>query len=217
MTQINLAPPTFSNSNRPLSAISTATTIRERSPIPISNPSTDTHHHLSLLPTDDYETRLKLIDENRAKLVGSPLPISIDSNIIPLPLEQDKPLDNQVVLEFLLASSSRPSSLRLILNFQTRSKVEEVKDGIRSNWPTDWSEEESVPKRADQIRLLFLGRFLNDWESLDSLRLAKGSPTIMHLVVKSIDSEPRSSKNGRRTKSDCCSSETTRVTCCTIF
>lgn len=117
---------------RPLSAISTTTTILERSSSP--TPS------LSPASAEDYERRLKLVDENRAKLAGSPAlgPAFLDLPSAPSP-SPSRPTGspaNETVLEFLLASSSNPIPHRLVLGFKARSKVEEVKESIRSHWPT---------------------------------------------------------------------------------
>lgn len=169
----NLVPPPTSHSSflRPSSAISTSTTIIDHEINPsfgfqLYNPASvpsSTHPPSGLTPqrisinVDDYEHRLKLVNDNRAKLTdqfssslhpvieshltpqSSPsLPLSFDSVLHPSSISNSDLLD-LIQLEFLLASSSNPNPLRLTLDFKPSSKVSEVKDSIRSHWPNSLS------------------------------------------------------------------------------
>lgn len=203
-TTLSPAPPPVSfRQRRPTSAISTTSTIIDQT----STPSTSLHQSTPQ-STADYEHRLKLIDENRSKLnlqEISSTPDLVINNRRRVTFDDDHPR-RPIKIEFLLASSSKPDLNRLNLSFDPHSKALDIKHRIRSQWPIGWSTEGITPKRPDEIRLLFLGRFLNDSETLDSLRLASGSPTIMHLLLRPTNPDPQVTKEGdyKFIKWNCC-------------
>ncbi|KAH9822185.1 hypothetical protein DFH28DRAFT_1078503 [Melampsora americana] len=221
---------------RPNSAISTSSTIIDHS----SPSTTTTHHHhhpttsihQSLIQsTADYEHKLKLIDQNRSKLNLEESSSTFDllSSIhqrrrITFDDDHHHPHHSlrPIKIEFLLASSSKPNLIRLNLSFNSHSKALDIKHRIKSQWPIGWTTEGLTPKRADEIKLLFLGRFLNDSETLESLRLPSGSPTIMHLLIRPSPSDSQLTKEDRDhkfVKWNCCSSSETDQTpsrCCII-
>ncbi|GAA5865889.1 hypothetical protein JCM1840_006288 [Sporobolomyces johnsonii] len=68
--------------------------------------------------------------------------------------------------------------------------VREVRERVWSEWPEEWRSTEDAPPTAKALRLLYLGRFLEDSASLSSYGLkplsdAEG-PTIVHLHIRTL-------------------------------
>ncbi|EGG02936.1 uncharacterized protein MELLADRAFT_117452 [Melampsora larici-populina 98AG31] len=227
---LTIPAPVAFRQKRPTSAVSTTSTIIDQ---PHSIASTSLNQSL-LQTTADYEHRLKLIDENRSKLnlqdSHSSSDLILNRHHLPhqnsrrrVTFDDDHPV-RPIKIEFVFASSTKPNLNRLNLSFDSHSKALDIKHRIKSSWPTGWSTEGITPKGPDEIKLLFLGRFLNDSEALDSLRLANGSPTIMHLLLRPNNPDPQLTKewDHKFIKWNCCCTTTTSETdettsqCCII-
>ncbi|GAA5945396.1 hypothetical protein JCM1841_002883 [Sporobolomyces salmonicolor] len=68
--------------------------------------------------------------------------------------------------------------------------VREVRERVWREWPEEWHSTEDVPPTAKALRLLYLGRFLEDSALLSSYGLkpspdAEG-PTIVHLHIRTL-------------------------------
>ncbi|GAA5975589.1 hypothetical protein JCM21900_004794, partial [Sporobolomyces salmonicolor] len=88
-------------------------------------------------------------------------------------------------LVLLLASGKRRKYV-----VGSEETVGEVRERVWREWPQEWHSTEDVPPTAKALRLLYLGRFLEDSALLSSYGLkpspdAEG-PTIVHLHIRTL-------------------------------
>ena len=86
---------------------------------------------------------------------------------------------NQIDLTLLLISG-----LRHTFRFSENTTVAQVKSHVFEYWPKEWHETEMPPSSADALRLVYLGRFLDNDSTLEANRIQPGQSTIVHLVIK---------------------------------
>ncbi|GAA6024571.1 hypothetical protein JCM10207_008656 [Rhodosporidiobolus poonsookiae] len=93
-------------------------------------------------------------------------------------------------LELLLVSGQRRS-----YTFGTGNTVEEAKRQVWEDWPDEWQKSQPRPPTVQHLRLLYLGRFLDDDKPLSSYKLGPASassddgytgPVIVHLHIRSL-------------------------------
>jgi len=132
----------------------------------------------------------------------SPTPTSNDVGLTkPLTamlLDEQKKL---ILLECLLISGRRKR-----FEFDPSVEVRDVRHYVWRNWPQEWNED--CPNDIYRIRLLYLGRFLDDDVKLESLDLPIGIPTIVHLVLRPIEVDLNVTKAERKKSAGC--------SCCVI-
>ncbi|KAL1916651.1 uncharacterized protein VTP21DRAFT_5355 [Calcarisporiella thermophila] len=83
----------------------------------------------------------------------------------------------KVHLTLLLVSGLRHSFV-----FNSQATVWEVKREVYDSWPKEWQDEK--PISPNQLRLLYLGRFLDEHTTLESNRIYAGSSTVAHLTIR---------------------------------
>ncbi|KAI0703179.1 ubiquitin-related domain-containing protein [Earliella scabrosa] len=99
------------------------------------------------------------------------------------PTEEPIPQTPQVSLTFLLVSGRRRT-----MSFEPETTVGRVKELVWNAWPNDWQDER--PPAPSYLRILYLGKILQDDDSLDKLsfptQLSSASPssTIVHLSIR---------------------------------
>uniref|UniRef100_A0A8H7XLS1 Ubiquitin-like domain-containing protein n=1 Tax=Psilocybe cubensis TaxID=181762 RepID=A0A8H7XLS1_PSICU len=123
--------------------------------------------------------------------------LKVDSDSPALPEltmdEQPVPQTPQTYLTFLLISGKRRT-----MSFEPETAVGRVKELVWNSWPADWQDDR--PPAPSYLRVLYLGRMLQDDESLANLKLptytpqqpssssspsaAAPIPTIMHLSIR---------------------------------
>ncbi|KAM0750499.1 hypothetical protein T439DRAFT_326461 [Meredithblackwellia eburnea MCA 4105] len=86
-----------------------------------------------------------------------------------------------VTVEFLLVSGRRTK-----VEFGESATVDQVRVHLWKNWPAEWRGDENDPTSVDALRLLYLGRFLDDKETLKSVGIQPGPPTIIHLTIRTL-------------------------------
>ncbi|KAF7301106.1 Rad60-SLD-2 domain-containing protein [Mycena indigotica] len=111
--------------------------------------------------------------------------VDVDSDDDPTDVvEQQQPqpesLQPQTTLMFLLASGSRCTR-----SYELHTTIQTVKSTLWDSWPSDWPER---PPLSACLRILHLGRVLQDEEPLSKLGFPSGpetapSPTIVHLAI----------------------------------
>jgi hypothetical protein len=106
-----------------------------------------------------------------------------------LAMEEPVPQTPQTYLTFLLISGKRRT-----MSFEPSTTVCRVKELVWNSWPADWQDER--PPAPSYLRVLYLGRMLQDDETLTNLKLptftpTQGStsspgpvPTIVHLSIR---------------------------------
>ncbi|KAM5534725.1 hypothetical protein V8D89_011589 [Ganoderma adspersum] len=93
------------------------------------------------------------------------------------------PQTPQVSLTFLLVSGRRRS-----MTFEPEITVGRVKELVWNAWPNDWQDER--PPAPSYLRILYLGKILQDEDSLDKLSFPANVPsptaasTIVHLSIR---------------------------------
>ncbi|KAF7313357.1 Ubiquitin-like domain-containing protein [Mycena chlorophos] len=112
----------------------------------------------------------------------------------------------QTTLTFLLVSGRRRT-----MSFDPETTVGRVKELIWNAWPTEWSDER--PPAPAFLRVLYLGKILQDEETLAKLNLPSFTPsptdetpppppTIVHLAIRmhapAADDAPKKRKSTRR-------------------
>jgi len=108
----------------------------------------------------------------------------------PQTMSQTVPQMPQTYLTFLLISGRRRT-----MSFEPESPIGRVKELAWNSWPTEWQDER--PPAPSYLRVLYLGKMLQDDETLINLKLPTytpesptGSsssspiPTIMHLSIR---------------------------------
>lgn len=84
----------------------------------------------------------------------------------------------QTQLTFLMVSGRRRT-----MAFDDDATVGRVKELVWNTWPQEWQDER--PPAPNYLRILYLGKMLQDDETLISLKLPPWTaPTIMHLSVR---------------------------------
>ncbi|KAI8986800.1 ubiquitin-related domain-containing protein [Trametes punicea] len=97
--------------------------------------------------------------------------------------EETIPQTPQVSLTFLLISGRRRT-----MSFDPETTIGRVKELVWNAWPNDWQDER--PPAPSYLRILYLGKILQDEDSLDKLsfptHLPSSAPsaTIVHLSVR---------------------------------
>ncbi|KAI0690653.1 ubiquitin-related domain-containing protein [Cerioporus squamosus] len=93
------------------------------------------------------------------------------------------PQTPQVSLTFLLVSGRRRT-----MSFEPETTVGRVKELVWNAWPNEWQDER--PPAPSYLRILYLGKILQDEDSLDKLsfptQLPSSAPssTIVHLSIR---------------------------------
>ncbi|KAA1064469.1 hypothetical protein PGT21_003995 [Puccinia graminis f. sp. tritici] len=146
---------------------------------------------------EEHERRLRLIEVNRTRtrlieeeleeeppplagLPGSAPPTAVLTNHCQPPLPIKEPLPETIIpLEILLS----PINQKKAFHFDHLLSIAELINHLLNNWPADWSQPGStIPHHTHQFRMVYMGRFLDDQETLNSL--GKNRPIIIHLVIK---------------------------------
>jgi hypothetical protein len=104
----------------------------------------------------------------------------------------------QTLVQFLLVSGRRRS-----MAFDPETTVGRVKELVWNTWPNDWQDEH--PPAPSYLRVLYLGKILQDDETLAQLKFPSytppepATPTIVHLSIRSfVPREDTSLKKKRR-------------------
>ncbi|TBU27348.1 ubiquitin-related domain-containing protein [Dichomitus squalens] len=93
------------------------------------------------------------------------------------------PQTPQVSLTFLLVSGRRRT-----MSFEPETTVGRVKELVWNAWPNDWQDER--PPAPSYLRILYLGKILQDEDSLDKVSFPTSVPssapasTIVHLSIR---------------------------------
>ncbi|KAI1798355.1 ubiquitin-related domain-containing protein [Ganoderma leucocontextum] len=99
------------------------------------------------------------------------------------PGEEAIPQTPQVSLTFLLVTGRRRT-----MSFDPETTVGRVKELVWNAWPNDWQDER--PPAPSYLRILYLGKILQDEDSLDKLSFPANIPsptsasTIVHLSIR---------------------------------
>jgi len=70
------------------------------------------------------------------------------------------------------------------MSYEPDTTIGRVKELLWNTWPSDWQDER--PPAPSFLRVLYLGKILQDEETLSSLKMAvtPAPPTIVHLSVR---------------------------------
>ncbi|BGP35014.1 hypothetical protein JCM10296v2_006838 [Rhodotorula toruloides] len=123
-----------------------------------------------------------------------------------------------VEIELLLLSGKRKR-----WTFGTEETVAEVKDHVWHEWPDDWTKGDPAPPSVDGLRLLHLGRFLDDASTLSAAGLKSTpdfpGPLIVHLHIRTLEPphhSHHSSKKKKKAQQQPAHEENRSCTCCII-
>ncbi|WAR60810.1 hypothetical protein PtB15_13B55 [Puccinia triticina] len=84
-----------------------------------------------------------------------------------------------IPLEIILS----PINQKKAFHFDHLLTIAQLTSHLLNDWPADWAQPGStVPHHANQFRMVYMGRFLDEQETLNSL--GKNRPIIIHLVIK---------------------------------
>ncbi|KAI0746595.1 ubiquitin-related domain-containing protein [Daedaleopsis nitida] len=115
-------------------------------------------------------TRVDLTSGTRANTPRPDITHDVDDEEVPeetqqAPAEELIPQTPQVSLTFLLVSGRRRT-----MSFEPETTIGRVKELVWNAWPNDWQDER--PPAPSYLRVLYLGKILQDDDSLDSTFLA---------------------------------------------
>ncbi|KAF8980778.1 Ubiquitin-like protein 3 [Podila verticillata] len=85
--------------------------------------------------------------------------------------------DSTISLTLLLVSGARTT-----FTFAPTETIESVKAKVFGAWPKEWTEER--PASPQNLKILYLGKFLADTSTLESNKIQLGTTTIVHLTIK---------------------------------
>ncbi|KAK9723364.1 hypothetical protein K7432_002017 [Basidiobolus ranarum] len=91
--------------------------------------------------------------------------------------EPDSTNHDSVRITFLLISGKRHT-----LTFQPNNTISEVKQRLFDNWPSEWTEDQ--PTSPASLKIVHLGRFLEDSSTLASTKINTQIENIVHLAIK---------------------------------
>ncbi|EAU82036.1 hypothetical protein CC1G_09638 [Coprinopsis cinerea okayama7 len=163
----SLTPPSSSQTPQP-------TTLVPPPPIPMSTPSPS---------TPEAGATPSSLEDSSSSQPPPPVPLPQTSN-------EAIPQTPQVYLTFLLISGHRRT-----MSFDPSIAVGRVKELVWNGWPGDWPSEERPPAPS-YLRILYLGKMLQDDETLSGLKLPTHTPasssgqedkavgTIMHISIR---------------------------------
>lgn len=123
------------------------------------------------------------LSSSQSTTLQAPAPIQ-QSLLAPEDGAHDSGAEGLVEIEFLLLSGKRSK-----WRFHWDTKVGDVRRKVWTTWPEDWRDAESLPPSPDSLRLLYLGRFLGDHETLGSIGITPGTLTIIHLTIRPLLTE----------------------------
>ncbi|CAG8537534.1 14196_t:CDS:2 [Dentiscutata erythropus] len=99
---------------------------------------------------------------------------------------------DKISLTLLLVSGKRHTFF-----FDPSYTVAMVKKQIFNEWPEEWAEE--AVQSVSCLKIVYLGRVLDDGTTLEANKLQRGQSIIMHLAIKnsisSDNDDPKSSEN----------------------
>lgn len=145
-----------------------------------SSTSNDIHHQAPEL--------ISTLSQDQQQSVEQPPVPSVQPQVV----LESVPQTPQTYLTFLLISGRRRT-----MSFEPESPISRVKELAWNSWPTEWQDER--PPAPSYLRVLYLGKMLQDDETLIGLKLptytpqpptSPGSsssgpiPTIMHLSIR---------------------------------
>ncbi|ORY06830.1 hypothetical protein K493DRAFT_273933 [Basidiobolus meristosporus CBS 931.73] len=84
---------------------------------------------------------------------------------------------DSVRITFLLLSGKRHS-----LTFQPSNTIGEVKQYLFDNWPSEWTE--GQPTSPASLKIVHLGRFLENSSTIASTKINTQQENIVHLTIK---------------------------------
>ncbi|BGO95161.1 hypothetical protein NBRC10512_001888 [Rhodotorula toruloides] len=147
--------------------------------------------------------------------VGTDRPVAAESaGEVGRPAVKGEPVE----VELLLLSGKRRR-----WTFGTEETVEEVKDQVWHEWPDDWTKGDPAPPSVDGLRLLHLGRFLDDTSTLSAAGLKPTpdfpGPLIVHLHIRTLEPphhSHHSPKKKKKAQQQPPHEENRSCTCCVI-
>ncbi|MBW0472112.1 hypothetical protein O181_011827 [Austropuccinia psidii MF-1] len=122
-----------------------------------------------------------------------------------------------IKIEIIMGSINQSN---LSFDFEPHTTILKIKQSLYKRSSINWNHKDlgliesfnSPSIKVDQLRLVYMGRYLNDQEILKNLRLARNGPTIFHLVVKPEESVQKATVyEGYREKFKC---QTNWLCCC---
>jgi len=147
---------------------------------------------------EDHDRRLRLIEVNRtltrladeeqdlpppASLAQNPTGPSPPTTLLSADIQphqrSKEPLESTIPLEILLS----PNNQKKAFHFDHLLTIADLINHLLHHWPSDWCQDGlAVPHHVNQFRMVYMGRFLDNQETLNSL--GKIRPIIIHLVIK---------------------------------
>ncbi|PNF15914.1 Ubiquitin-like protein 3 [Cryptotermes secundus] len=114
---------------------------------------------------------------------------------------------NKINLRLILVSGKTKEFL-----FRPSDSAGDIAQTVFEKWPEDWAEE--AVAKAENLRLIYQGRFLQSNVTLRALGLPFGKTTVMHLVLRENLPEPNSQDQRQKSEGgrcSCCS-----ASCCIL-
>jgi hypothetical protein len=132
-----------------------------------------THWSLSRTAANDLPSPLIMSEDPSSPPATTSTPVTTASP------PDVPPSEPQVSLTFLLVSGRRRT-----MSYEPATTIRRVQEMLWNTWPTDWTDER--PPTPSYLRILYLGKVLQDEETLISLKLplTPAGPTIVHLSIR---------------------------------
>ncbi|KXS13810.1 hypothetical protein M427DRAFT_58059 [Gonapodya prolifera JEL478] len=127
-------------------------------------------------------------------------------------VHHDKVPSDQINLRFLLVSGKKTDMF-----CGPTETIDAVRNKIYQNWPGAWEAEK--PANVGQIRILFRGKFLEQFQStLESHKIPVGQTTTVHLVIRTtVDPQPEAAESEPKAAPPSHPPEAQSSRCCVIL
>ncbi|KAF0396574.1 ubiquitin-like protein 3 [Gigaspora margarita] len=150
------------------------------------------HNRMSTVQTSTAQSENINSSSGGDSTTSSSLPSNVSQHDTPLVETNNPELGNKISLTLLLVSGKRHTFI-----FDPSYTVAMVKKQVFNDWPEEWAEE-TVPS-VSGLKIVYLGRVLDDGTTLEANKIQRGQSIIMHLAIKnsipSDNDDPKSTEN----------------------
>ncbi|CAG8832178.1 23123_t:CDS:2, partial [Gigaspora margarita] len=135
------------------------------------------HNRMSTVQTSTAQSENINSSSGGDSTTSSSLPSNVSQHDTPLVETNNPELGNKISLTLLLVSGKRHTFI-----FDPSYTVAMVKKQVFNDWPEEWAEE-TVPS-VSGLKIVYLGRVLDDGTTLEANKIQRGQSIIMHLAIK---------------------------------
>jgi len=100
----------------------------------------------------------------------------------------------------------RPNGTHTDILLNPSDNILSAKKQMFESWPKEWTDE--VPTSIENIKILYLGKYLEDNSTLEDNKIPVGQTTTVHLIVKltkkELDEKDKQEEKSSENSACCC-------------